>query len=52
MVKDNKNYNKNKEHIGIADISLISFGDNIFSRLNNEKTPNLNNIYDNNKENK
>jgi len=48
MVKDNKN----KEHIGIADVSLISFGDNIFSRLNSEKTLNINDIYDNNKEKK
>jgi hypothetical protein len=46
MIKDHEEYNENKEHIGIADVSLISFGDNLFSRLNSHKVPNLNDIDD------
>jgi hypothetical protein len=42
--KDNRKQIKNQEHIGIDDISLISFGDNIFSRSTSERIPNLNNL--------
>lgn len=52
MVKGNKANMKDKNHIGISDVSLISFGDNIFSRLNGEKVQNLNAINENNEEKK
>ena len=52
MVKDKRKYSKAKEHIGISDVSLISFGDNVFKRINDEKEEVLNDISDNNEEKK
>lgn len=52
MEKDNRKNIKVKDHIGISDVSLISFGDNIFSRLNSEKISNLNDINKNNEDKK
>lgn len=43
-VKESGKQIKNQEHIGIDDISLISFGDNIFSRSTSERIPNLNDL--------
>ena len=52
MVKDKRKDAKVKEHIGITDVPLISFGDNVFRKLNNRNKPKLNDIYDYNVEDK